>query len=463
MNWNKTLWQGLLACILLISFGCSAQVAKHSEAVSSIKGDVVKEKVPQNFAVEVAEGAVDDGWIKNFNDPTLLRLIDEALAANPGLKIAEARVDQANGLTRQAESDLKPTVGLGGSYRDKDYKGSGQGSSASVNVSWEADVWGRVRTGIAANEELTAATVADYRFARQSLAASVANAWFMATTAKLQNEFAKEVVTMQQKGFKAADVMQQIGKGSERDVHVARAALASAQEAARYAESAYENALRSLELLLGRYPSADIKTATSLVAVPPPIPAGIPSGIMERRPDLLAAEHNVAKAFYEQKETEMLHLPRFKFSLGVGVNSINDAIAGLAAGIFAPLYTGGAIEGKVDVATAKQKEAIAVYAQAALNAFKEVETTLAAEEHLLKREAFLKIEVDSNKKAYEQTNLQYEIGQISLIDVLPVQNRWISSKIAILDMNSKRLLNRVSLHLALGGSFEEQNDQQQTQ
>jgi len=447
---------GLLACIFVLSLhGCANQVASHDEAVASVKGDVVKEKVPENFASAAVAGSVDDGWLKNFNDPVLNTLVDEALAANPGIKIAEARVDQANGLTRQAESDLKPSVKLGANYADKDYKGSGEGSAASIGISWEADVWGRIRTGIAGSSESAAATAADYHFARQSLAASVANAWFMATTAKLQNQFAEEVVALQEKGLEVADAMQIIGKGTERDVHLARAAVASAGEAARYAKSAYENSLRSLELLLGRYPSADMETAKTLVAVPPPIPAGIPSEIMERRPDLIAAEHKVAEAFYKQNEAEMLHLPRFRFSLGLGVNSINDAISGLAAGLFAPLYTGGEIEGKVDVATAKQKEAIAAYAQVALKAFKEVESSLASEDHLLKREEFLEIEVNSNKKAYEQTNLQYEIGQISMLDVLTVQNKWIASRIAELDMASKRLANRVNLHLALGGSFEE--------
>lgn len=138
-------------------------------------------------------------------------------------------------------------------------------------------------------------------------------------------------------------------------------AAASAGEAARDALSSSENALRSLELLLGRYPAADLKTAEKLVAVPPPIPAGIPSGIMEQRPDLIAAEYRVVADFYKQKEAELLHLPSFNFSLGIGLNTINDAISGLNAGLFGPLYTGEAIEAEVDKATAVQKEISAMY------------------------------------------------------------------------------------------------------
>jgi outer membrane protein TolC len=182
----------------------------------------------------------------------------------------------------------------------------------------------------------------------------------------------------------------------------------------------------------------------------------MPSEILERRPDLIAAEREVARAFYKEEEAKLLHLPRFSFSAGIGVNSLNDAIGGLAAGLFAPLYTGGAIEAQVDEATAVQKAAIAAYAQKALNAFKEVETTLANEEHLARREGYLKIVVKENKTAYEQTKKQHNIGQGTLIDVLNVQGQWIGAQIAALDIAGKRLSNRVTLHLALGGSFEEQ-------
>ncbi len=461
LNSGKRLfaWGVLSGLTILFLNGCAGQVATQEEATSSIKGEAVEERVPVDFAAMAEQGEVDDGWIKSFADPSLTKLTDEALAANPGLKIAEAKVEQADGLTRQAEAGLKPTVGYGGGYQDNQYSGTGAGKgggAAGLAVSWEADVWGRIRTGIAGTEQETAATVADFHFARQALAASVSNGWFMANTAKFQHQFAEDIVKLQQKRVEVAEAMQKVGKGTERDVHLARGAAASAGEAARDALSASENALRSLELLLGRYPSADLKTAEKLVAVPPPIPAGIPSEVMERRPDLIAAEHRVAAAFYKQKEAELLHLPRFNFSLGVGINSINDAISGLTAGLFGPLYTGGAIEAEVDKATAVQKEAIAVYAQAALTAFKEVEGSLAAEEHLLKREEYLEIEVTENKKAYDQTMKQYEIGQISLLDVLTVENKWIESRIAEMDVAGKRLVNRVNLHLALGGSFEEQ-------
>jgi len=437
-------------------YGCAGQVATHEDAVASIRGKAIEENVPESFAARAEQGSVDDGWLKNFKDPMLDTLVSEALAKNPGLKIREAQVDQARAYVRQAEAKLKPTVELGASYKDNEHKGTREKSYAGLSVSWEADVWGRIRTGVAAQSEAAQASVADFQFARQSLAASVADGWFMAISAKLQHQFTEQIVKLQQENLRIAENQKSIGQGSGRDVHLAKAALASARDAARSAKAAYENSLRSLEVLLGRYPSADLETENSLIAVPPPIPAGIPSEILMRRPDLVAAEREVARTFYKEKEANLLHLPRFTFSAGIGMNSLNDAISGLAAGLFAPLYTGGAIEAEVDKATAEQKAAVAAYAQKALEAFKEVESALANETHLALQEEYLQEAVQENKIAYEQTRKQHEIGQGTLIDVLNVQGQWIGAQIAALDIAGKRLVNRVTLHLALGGSFDNQ-------
>ena len=454
---NNTLFQFLIPLgISLLLYGCAGQVATHEEATASIKGEAVTKNVPDSFASSSEAGQVDDGWLKKFEDPRLDSLVDEALAGNPGLKIREAQVDQALAYVRQAEAKLKPTVGLGASAKDTEYKGVKEKSYVGLTVSWEADVWGRIRTGVAAQKEAEQASIADYQFARQSLAASVADGWFMAITAKLQHRFARQIVVLEKKNLEIVQARQKVGVVGDRDVHLAKGSLASAAEAERTAEAASQSALRSLELLLGRYPAADLETEDKLVAVPPPIPAGIPSQILERRPDLQAAEREVARAFYKEKEAKLLHLPRFSFSAGIGVNSLNDAISGLAAGLFAPLYTGGAIEAEVEKATARQKAAIAAYAQKALQAFKEVETALTMESNLAEREEYLNIMVQENKTAYEQTKKQYEIGQGTLLDVLNIQNQWIGAQIADLDIASKRLINRVALHLALGGSFDDQ-------
>lgn len=456
---NKKVHIILLSSLILLISGCGVAVAERSEAVQPIT-DATKSIASKNFKANVdSNKMVDDGWLKSFNDPILTKLAQEALDKNPGIKISQARVEQANSLTRVAQSAQKPAVGLGGSYSSGDIINNGsvnQGtSSAGAFISWEPDVWGKIANSVAGAKEGEKATNADYEFARQSLVASVAKAWFTATTSKLYYNFAQEVVSINEEVLRIAKVKKEIGQGNARDVHSATAQLSMTKDAASKAKLSYEKALRSLEVILGRYPSADLKTQNSLVATPPRFPVGVPSSILERRPDLIAAQSRVAQAFYLKEEADLLHLPSFSLSLGAGITALGDAVSSLTAGLVAPLYTGGRIEAQVDNASAKQKESIASYAQVALKAFQEVENSLSAEDTLLKRKEYISSSVNENKASYELTKKQYDIGQGSMLDVLSEQNKWISAQIADLDIDNQLLINRVNIHISLGGSFEE--------
>lgn len=445
----------ILFGVNLILAGCSGPIATHDDAVQSIKTASQNDTLAADgWSAAESGGLVDDGWVVNFNDPQLIKLVDEAEKNNFGLKISGAKLQQAEALARQAGAALKPSVGLSGGYSDRNSDALGELYGGGLKVSWEADVWGRIGSAEAGAKETAEASRADYEFARQSLAAATANGWFLANGSKILTDYADEVVALLEQTVNIATTKEKVGQGTMQAVHLAKADMASAQEAARKALSAQENAKRSLELLLGRYPSADLATSDKLTAVPPPIATGIPSEILERRPDLIAAENRVASAFYKTKEAELLHLPRFSFSVGLSLNNLTDAISNLAAGVFAPLYTGGAIEAEVDKATAVQQETIAAYGQTALTAFKEVETALAGEDHLAKREEYLQTVVEENFKAYSLVKTQYEVGKIDMLDLLAVQGKWVQARIALVDVQTQRLLNRTGLHLALGGSFE---------
>ncbi len=445
----------MLITLMLITLAACA-LPSHEQAVDSVQA--LKADVPANWAAQAASATtVDDGWIAEFNDPQLVALVDEALANNPNLQAAQAQLDRANALAKQAGAALKPTIGLASGYSGITPQDAGLNSplyGIGLGISWEADVWGRIRSGVAASEMSARAVAADYAFARQSLAAATASAWFLAIESRLQSQFAADIVALRQQYLQVVTAKQTVGKVSMQDVHLSRADLAAAQDADKKAEIAYENALRSLEVLLGRYPSADIGAADTLTAVPPGIPVGLPSEILERRPDMIAAETRVAAAFYQQREADLLRLPRFTLTGIAGSANLASAIAGLSAGMLAPLYTGGAIEAQIEAADAEQKQALAAYANCALQAFKEVETALATETSLADRESYLKREVEEKLAAWQISDAQYKVGKIDLLDSLTIQNQWIAARIALYDISTNRLLNRVNLHLALGGSFE---------
>jgi len=152
-------------------------------------------------------------------------------------------------------------------------------------------------------------------------------------------------------------------------------------------------------------------------------------------------------------------LPSFDLSISSGYTSLADFIGNLTAGIFAPLYAGGALEGQLEVATADQKAAMAVYGQSVLTAFMEVENAIANERIFTQRLALLEMVVDDNQRAYELAVKQYEVGRIEVLDVLQIQGRVLAARSALIGIQNERLATRIDLHLALGGSFEVSNEQ----
>ncbi len=176
---------------------------------------------------------------------------------------------------------------------------------------------------------------------------------------------------------------------------------------------------------------------------------------IQRRPDLVAAERRVAAAFYLTEQARLAKLPSFNITAGVGgTSNFDDAIGNLSAGLFAPLFTGGALEAQVEAATADQEAVIASYGQSLLTAFEEVETALTNETLFAERETYLESSEDNNKKAYDLSRARYDVGQTDLLSVLQIQSQWVGARVGLVNIKSDRLVQRVDLHLALGGSFE---------
>jgi len=446
---KKILLSGSLAILFT---GCAQNVLTHDEVKTIAQSSVELPNIPKTYSNTINSVAVEDNWIYTFHDPKLNALVKEAQKNNPSLKVAAAKVERATALTKLTESELKPSVGASAYYHDNNAEGSNEVSFGGLGISWEPDVWGRVGNAVAAQQELTNAKIADYNFARQSLSANTAKTWFLLNANSKIYEFSKEIVRLQKKGLKILTAREQIGQGNKRDVHISQALVAEAKEATRTALTAKERSQRALEVLIGRYPSGKLQ-AKSLYMLPSRIPNGLPSELLERRPDLIAAQERVASAFHQKASAKLLHLPHINLKLGVGPNSINDAISNLAAGLFAPLYTGGAIEAQVAIANAEQKAAIAAYAKTALNAFQEVENTLAAEKHLSARLNYVSTMVKEYKVAYDMTVERYRIGDSSVLDIIIVQGKWVTAEIKKMQVLRQRLINRVNLHLALGGSF----------
>ena len=211
---------------------------------------------------------VADQWLASFNDPALSALVTEALAYNADLQVAAARVEQAAGYVKVASGALWPSVGVAGSPAASRAAAAGL-DGIWLNASLELDIWGRLRYGRAAAEEQSAAFAADYAYARQSLAATVAKSWFLAIEAGLQRAIAQEALRSSEALLRVAQDRLRIGNGNEQAVAEARATVGTYRDRLRQIEQAREQALRALELLVGRYPAAEIAVADRAVADAP--------------------------------------------------------------------------------------------------------------------------------------------------------------------------------------------------
>jgi outer membrane protein, multidrug efflux system len=449
--------------IAMVASGLSGCVLKPPPNAAEIRSQTMEHtELPEKWrAPGAAEGEVIDGWLAGFNDAPLQSLVDEALFYNADLRVAAARVEQAGGYLKAAGASLYPAVNALGRVGGK-MSGDWSGLEGYViSASWELDLWGRVRYGRAAATEQYASVQADFEYGRQSLAALVTKSWFLATETKMQKENAAEIVAAAEKLLDIAQQRRQVGAGNEYDVAVAQASLDGYRDTLRQLELAYSQSVRALELLLGRYPAAAIEASGRLDTMPPPVPAGLPSELLERRPDVVAAERRVAAAFDRVGEAKAAMLP--KISLTAGFSSISsdlfelkdhsNPVWNLGANLLAPIYQGGALRAQVEIRTSEQKQALAEYAQAGLRAFGEVENALATEFTLKDRQTILTRAVTDNERALELANIQYRVGSTDLRSVAQQQLALFAARSSLIRVQSEARVQRVNLYLALGGSF----------
>ena len=441
--------------------GCALKKPPDTAAVKAEAMPTVN--VPAAWtAAGAGQGAAADNWLVTFHDDQLTAAVVEAIAHNADLRVAAARVEQALLYAKLAGAKLYPSVDVlarGGGKLSGDNSGL---KGAVVTVSWELDIWGRVRYGRAAASADAASSQADFEYARQSIAALVAKSWFLATEAGLQAEVARQTIREGEELVRLADARARIGVGNDEDIYVARASVGTYRDALREIELGREQAIRALEILLGRYPAAAAVVTPQLPAQPEAIPAGLPSELLERRPDVIAAERRVAAAFNRVGEAKAAQLPII--GLTTGVSSISselfllqdrdNPVWNFGANLLAPIYRGGALRTQVKIRTAEQRQAVAAYAAVGLRAFAEVESALAAEIAAREREQILAQTLADNQRALEVVQTQFRVGSTDLRYVTQRQLALQATRSALVRMQAEQRVQRANLHLALGGSFE---------
>lgn len=406
--------------------------------------------------------AVQNNWISFFNDPELDSIVAEAVRHNVDLRISSARIEQASGYVKASQAALRPAVSLLGRSSTKmgDDLNSGL-SGALFSASWEIDIWGKLRNARNANQALLAATQNDYQFAKLSISAAVARNYYLASETYLESQLADQMVDSSEKILALAKKRHEIGIGTEIDIEAANTNLNAVKDGQQQLALAYSNQLRALEILLGRYPSAEIQVKKELIEIKSTIPAGIPLQILENRPDIIAAEKRFAAAFYRVEESKLARLPNLKLTGSFGAitseviqlkPSFSNPIGGVGGTFAQPLYLGGVLNANIEIRTAEQKIAVAEYARSVLNAIVDVENSLDAIQSLEAREKLLLESVNSSHKSFQLEQKLFEVGKADLRSVSKQQIDLFAAQINLLRIRSEKITQRINLFLALGGN-----------
>jgi NodT family efflux transporter outer membrane factor (OMF) lipoprotein len=408
--------------------------------------------------------SVKDNWLKSFNDPLLDSVVAEAIKNNFELQSAYANVEIAQQNVIIVASKMKPQVGLNFGYSGMIDDGKStvydSGNMYGV-VSWEPDIWGKIRSQKAASFSEYEATALDYEFAKQSLAALTAKNWYLCVeTSKIVTLY-EQLVANYTEILKLVKTKRDLGKVGELDVAEASANLNAAKNAYIKSTGLLAETKRSLEILIGHYPSARIETAKNFSPLPPTIDAGIPSQLLTRRPDLIAAEKLVIAAFRNQEAARLSLLPSFSFDIGAGLLSdnllsvlnVNPWMLTSGIGMSIPIYSAGKIPAQIKIANLQQQQAVANYGSVSLKAFQEVENNLMYEDLLAQRLPYMQNEIVNREEAVKIAKIKYELGKMDLLPLLQLQNDLVASEVELIKLQNAQLENRINLHLVLGGTY----------
>lgn len=415
-------------------------------------------------AAEGPHGRIATGWLKELREPRLEALVHQAIDGNHTLAIAASRMAQAREGALIARARLLPSADAIGSTTvteslntsvDQDYR-------LRLGVSWEVDLWGRLRDLKSAAAQDARAATEDYRSARLSLAAATAKAWCHLVSANQQMDLARTTLDSYEKNLR---IIERLYKGTGEgvlDIQFSRTNVAAAQRALESRRLERDEAARSIEMLLGAYPTGSLSAGDRLPVLKAGVPAGLPAELLERRPDIRAAAARLAASAGEASAARKALLPDLAIT-GSSANTtgsfsrlldLNELVHTLTGVVGQNLFSGGSLSATSRQAAERNREEIHRYARTVLEAWREVESALAAERSLARQEGFLADEVTQAELAERVAERDYTEGiNPNILSVLEAQRRANNARSGMIRLRNDRLQNRIDLHLALGGDF----------
>ena len=458
------------ALILALSAGCSlAPDYKRPEL-----------EIPQTWEASQSQ-ALQSKWWERFNDPALNALVEEALASNKNIAQAMARVEQAQAGLGVARDALLPTAGAtadgsrtgtrteaGTIYNKQGKQRFANSFSGAVAATWNLDFWGKYWNAAESARMDLVATEAARDNVILTVAAGTVESYFWLSAYTWQEELAQSVLKNREDSLKIYQNRFDNGQISDLDILSIKANVETARNALASARIAKNAAATSLAVLLGRSPAeilsgASIKAPGSLMkslASTPVLPSGIPSDIIESRPDIRQAEANLMAANYDIGVARAAFLPSFSLTglLGSASIELNEVLrssnhyAALSGGISLPLNF-WTIKRGVTIVEAEKQAAIATYELTVLNAFKDVRDSLVSQTEFANSVKALGKQVEYLDAALGHARTRYDNGFASYLELLTTESNLFSAQQALAAAHANHLASIAKVCLALGGGW----------
>jgi NodT family efflux transporter outer membrane factor (OMF) lipoprotein len=423
------------------------------------------------------EGRIGEGWWKLFNDAQLSSLEEQVVISNQNVLAAEAQFRQAKALVREARAGYYPTVSAGASVTRSQRSGSlstgssattgGGGSTATdyslpIDLAWEADVWGRIRRSVEASGDRAQASQADLAAARLSAQAELAQDYFLLRTQDAEKQLLDETVASFQKTVQITRNRYASGVAAKADVLQAETQLKTTQAQAIDLGVQRAQLEHAIALLTGKPASSFSIAVAPMARVFPQIPAGLPSQLLERRPDIASAERRMAAANTDIGVAKAAYYPSVRFSASAGLQALSLAnwfswpsrFWALGAALSETVFDGGLRSAQTEQARAAYDATVAAYRQTVLTGFQEVEDNLAAL-RILEAEATAQQDaVNSSRESLAVVENQYRGGIVSYLNVIVSQSTALANQRTELNILGRRLTASVLLIKALGGGWD---------
>ncbi|WP_452230409.1 efflux transporter outer membrane subunit [Lacinutrix sp. MEBiC02404] len=413
----------------------------------------------------------DVSWKTLFTDTYLQQYVEEGLQNNMDVRIALQQIVAAEAYAKQGKAGYLPTLNVGANYTRQEFSENSQFGSIfsggtdtydiTANLSWEADLWGKIRSGKRATQAAYLQSVAGHQLVKTQLISSIANTYYNLLALDAQLEVTKQTITTRESGVETIKALKDAGQVTQVAVDQNIAQYNNAKALQVDIETAIFKTENTLSILLGKGPRNFERSSLDLQKIEEDITLGVPATLLSNRPDVMAAEYGLIQSFELTNVANSNLYPSLTLTASGGLQSLeldkllnlNSLFATVVGGLTQPLLNQRALKTQKEVAIAQQEQALLQFKKTLLVAGSEVSNALFSYESETRKFEFRKSEVEALRQAESNSEILLKNGYANYLDLLTARQSALSAELNIIDSKLQQLVSIVDLYEALGGGW----------